>query len=750
MKKVLIALILLLVLISCKQKDSGLNKATNINAINPNATDTYRSTILIVPNDMFDVSNRSEGAISVTGDRIIINGWIYDDRDDPYDTKTATYSCDWNGENYRMETSELSASGETFLLSDGSKIVSQWIWENNVLDGMIIQKYSANNKLVFENTVDSLFAIDLKSQMTDYAIMSGDFFQIINAVQTSDGTIYLASQKKLVALDENGVKLFDIQISGEVTNLAALTDDSVIVKYGDTRGNVYIKYVDAETQKLGEEIVLPDIVDMRNSQIILGPGYDLYIKNFEGLFGYNIGGEPILVIDWHKSNTIATGMQMFIVITPEKFVYTAMSFLTYETELVLLDMIPKDELKERTPITLAQLSYYQMLDYYILYFNRENPDYRIEVIDYSKYNTEDDRERGVMIFNAEIAAGNIPDIVMWGDYNGFPIQSYKEKGLFRDLYQLMGKDIDLLMPFAYKPFEDNGKLYQFLTSISFETYAGKKSFFPKTPMTPMEMINYENSLREDQHLRDSMWNTWFSARTILDFVDNENHKVYFDSDEFIAILGHNTGKTPPEHDPDDRYAHYRNDTILLYRMNMYNFDDYMYLKFYFREDITFVGYPTLSDNGAIVRPDISFGITEKSKHAEMAWQFLKRTLADEIQYPVSAQRYSNARSFPITVSAMDKYIDNILNRVYVFFGRGHASYLKPMPEDAQQGYEIEITREEIDYILDYMASAKAVNSEDFNFLYWQIIFEELQSGKTPEEIAKVIQSRASIYINERR
>jgi len=353
------------------------------------------------------------------------------------------------------------------------------------------------------------------------------------------------------------------------------------------------------------------------------------------------------------------------------------------------------------------------------------------------------------MFNNEIAAGNIPDIVMWGEYNGFPIQSYKEKGLFRDLYELMGKDIDLLMPFAYKPFEDNGKLYQFSTNVGFATYAGKKSLFPKTPMTPMEMINYENSLGADQHLHDGLWNLYYSERTVLDFVDNENHKVYFDSDEFIAILSH-PGKTPPERDPDDRYAQYRNDTIQLYRTTLRTFDDYMSLKFIFRDDVTFVGYPTLSENGATARAFIMFGITEKSKHAEMAWQFLKRTLADDIQFPLSAQRSNIANYFPMTVGAMDKYIDNMLNRIYVFFDdRGWTSYPKPLPEDARQGYMLEITREEIDYVLDYMASAKAVNTEDYSFLFTQIIFEEMQYSKPPEEIAKVIQSRASIYISER-
>jgi len=746
MKKVLIVtFLLLLVLISCKQKDSGLNKATNINAINPNATDTYRSTVLTIPDESFGMNVQNN--LFIVGDRIHIKGYI--------NNENATYSCDWNGGDFRLETSGSSPEGQEFNLSDGSKIVFKWVWQNNFFETMLIQKYSDKNKLVFELDVDSVFNVDLKSQMTDYALISGDTFQIVNAVQTSDGTIYIAGQKKLVALDENGVKLFDIQISGEVTNLTVLTDDSVIVKYGDTRGNVYIKYVDFAAHKLGDEIVLPDTVNMQSSQIVLGPGYDLYIKNPEGLFGFNIGGEPILVIDWHKSNTIATGMNDLLILTTEKYMYYSYNYLSYSIELVMLDMIPKNELKERTPIKLAKLCHNFLLDYYVLYFNRENPEYRIEIIDYFKYNTQDNPDAGVNIFNAEIAAGNIPDLMMWeGGYTGFPIESYKEKDLLRDLYGLMGKDKDFLMPFAYKPFEEDGKLFQFSTYITFEAYVGKKALFPKTPMTPGEMIKYYNSLNADQFLvQSSMYGLLIQERTVTDFVDNVNHKVYFDSEEFIEIIRcikENTGKVPPDPDPDDRNAQFRNDTVQLYRTGFNTFENLLEIKNVFEEEIAFVGFPTLSDNGAIVRANIAYGITNKSQNAEMAWQFLKRMLADDIQYP-EGSIYAPVYYMPLTISAFNRYVDNMLKRTYIFYDdRSRTWYERPLPEEHRPGKYVELTRGEIDALIDYITNAKTYNVTDYQFLRWQIIFEEMQYDKPPEEIAKVIQSRAFIYINERR
>jgi len=243
-----------------------------------------------------------------------------------------------------------------------------------------------------------------------------------------------------------------------------------------------------------------------------------------------------------------------------------------------------------------------------------------------------------------------------------------------------------------------------------------------------------------------------SARTILDYVDNVNHKVYFDSDEFIELIRfykNNWERMPPGRDSNDRYAHYRNDTIQLYRTNMNSLDEYNHLKNVFREDVTFVGYPTLSDNGAIIRANIAYGISEKSKHADIAWQFLKRMLADDIQYP--GTKYRHVDTMPLTVSAMNKYIDYMLNHISVYGDNGGVwGYEKPLPEDHVEGFVVEITREEIDSIIDYMSNAKSYNATDYNFLWFEIIFEELRYDKTPEEIAKVIQNRAFIYINEKR
>lgn len=62
----------------------------------------------------------------------------------------------------------------------------------------------------------------------------------------------------------------------------------------------------------------------------------------------------------------------------------------------------------------------------ILDFNRSNSGVRIEVTDYSQYNTEEDYTAGLTKLNTEIISGNVPDLFIADE---LPIEQYGAKGL---------------------------------------------------------------------------------------------------------------------------------------------------------------------------------------------------------------------------------------------------------------------------------------------------------------------------------
>lgn len=65
----------------------------------------------------------------------------------------------------------------------------------------------------------------------------------------------------------------------------------------------------------------------------------------------------------------------------------------------------------------------------VIDFNRSNDKYRVDLIDYSEYNTEDDYNAGLTKFNTEIMAGNMPDILALDTQT--PYRQYAAKGCSR-------------------------------------------------------------------------------------------------------------------------------------------------------------------------------------------------------------------------------------------------------------------------------------------------------------------------------
>jgi hypothetical protein len=64
----------------------------------------------------------------------------------------------------------------------------------------------------------------------------------------------------------------------------------------------------------------------------------------------------------------------------------------------------------------------------ILKFNRQSERYRIEVQDYSEFNTSEDQTAGVTKMSAEIIAGRVPDIL---DVFRLPSASMSARGFWR-------------------------------------------------------------------------------------------------------------------------------------------------------------------------------------------------------------------------------------------------------------------------------------------------------------------------------
>lgn len=110
------------------------------------------------------------------------------------------------------------------------------------------------------------------------------------------------------------------------------------------------------------------------------------------------------------------------------------------TYFITLKKTPYDQVPQKTTLTLACVYLDYRVKSQILDFNRKSSDYRIEVRDYSEFNTDDDYSAGLTKLITEIGSGAVPDILVT---SSLPMDVFGNKGLFEDLWPYIEADEEL-------------------------------------------------------------------------------------------------------------------------------------------------------------------------------------------------------------------------------------------------------------------------------------------------------------------
>jgi ABC-type glycerol-3-phosphate transport system substrate-binding protein len=699
--------------------------------------------------------------------------------------RTVLYSVDTKGENPQSVPIELGVKNTYINIninnllqsSDGSLVIvaSSYNQTTQAQSFQLIKK-APDGSTVFTVDPEPLFPDSGTGANNPY----GGFY-INYAALDGESNIYLGNlmqdSSALVCLSPDGKKLFDIPITGLLSDIAVGADGRVFVKYyynGSAGSETEIRYIDVQKKALGEKLGIPDTgVNLLNSKIYLGDGYDLYIKNDTGLYGVNQSEtEPVLLANWLNSDVNPDSFQSMVVINPDQCVYMGYDQLTNKQQIAFLTRVPDDEVTPKFLINIACLNSYFNLNSHIVAFNRQSNDYRVVLKDYSTYNTSQDNEAGANILKNEIAAGNIPDIMLFHYYQ-LPVESYETKGIFVDLYEYLDKDPELsrndFMECAMKPFERDGKLYQMVTSFSVETLIGKTANIGSAPSwTSDEILTFAKNLPQGVSLlknmtKLSMLHTLMTANT-NEFIDYEAGTCSFEKDTFIELLK-NLNTLPNEidnsqRDPgQDQFEIYRENKVMLASIDFNSFAEYLRINLMFGdEDVNFIGYPTTKNIGARMTAGSGYSISSKSPVKDGAWKFIK--------YCVLAlnEAKPNYQGFPPTKTAFENFAKQEMSTIYNFLSDGrfyNSGHFDPDAEDAEKiiadyearGQQVRLlTQEDVDAVKKYVDSLSQSSIIKYDWKIREILNEEVkpffEGAKSAEETAKIIQNRVSIYLSE--
>lgn len=665
---------------------------------------------------------------------------------------------------------------------------SKWNYPSTDINGSYLMHIAADG-----STIASLDLSDTNNEDNEDG-MSGNLSSF--AVDAA-GNLYVSDYNNIYVLDAEGnvqFKLDGSQYNGSLCRLNAqqvgvmwynYTDD---VNASDENGQYFVP-IDLETKDWGEKVKLPSNVGS------IFPGddaYDFYYTYNNNIYGYTAKTDTKeKLVDWLACDVDTNNMSGYAMLSDSRVAALMQDWNTDPTtyQLIVLHRVDASEIKEKKVLTLACMYLDWNLRSMIVEYNKTNDEYRINVVDYSEYATDDDYNAGVTKLTTEIISGSVPDIFLTSN---LPIDKYAAKGVIADLNTFMdggnGLSRDYFVPQVMSALEKDGKLYELPTSFSVQTAYALSSIASQYDTWNVAAVqDAMTQLQEGATVFSNGWtkNTALSnclSRNLSAFVDWTTGKCEFDSEAFQQLLAFCNSFPAETSDGDGAIAYASSADIavddamwesdatritngkqLMSTIGMYSFDSYIWNVYAIRDKITFTGYPTEDGSGSSFELQMPMAISSVTKYPDAAWDFVcsiikKMNTIDENNYYYG---------FPISQAAFDAEMTDIMTEQYQLDEKGEQvdwdgdgepdKAIRGSYETMENGETVykdvyALTQEDIDQILGVINSTRSVYDYDQEIL--DIITDEVAAyfagDKDVQTTANMIQSRVNLYVQEQR
>ncbi|MCI9214522.1 MAG: extracellular solute-binding protein [Oscillospiraceae bacterium] len=446
-----------------------------------------------------------------------------------------------------------------------------------------------------------------------------------------------------------------------------------------------------------------------------------------------------------------------------------MLFLLLASPLIITacrNMGGNDVLQEATTLTYANLTKGGVDYSAVMRFNAAHKDVQVVIQNYF----DEDDSRGQDRLLAEIAAGDMPDIIDLGPAGGLPYQRMARKGLLENLWPYIENDPELgregVLEAPLKAAEVDGGLYVVFDKVCIQTLVGAESIVGnRYSWTIEELLDAYASMSEgstimemDMLRKQDVFRRLFYL-SAEDYVDWNTGECFYDSEQFRSTLEFINNNFPDEisnelaaMDTEELSAESMewilsgrqmlSSTVLARPRNIQEIDTI----FGAGGRAAFVGYPT--EDGSVgsyfyIRGR-SLGMSTYCQHKEAAWDFLREVLlpqyndirsldnpnVDKFHVPLNLNDYQLLKRYDMTVISPD----------------GAPYYMGPILRYHKA------TQEEVDRFDYLMNSIDKINLYDRKI--YDIAYETASAyfagDKTLDETVALLQNRVGLYVNENR
>lgn len=599
-----------------------------------------------------------------------------------------------------------------------------------------------HEKLATDIVTLNSFTLDAKGNLYFYTTMYGD---VAAGDYSIESKIYVVDEKKQIQLIK--------ELSDDVLMLQEV-DSQIWLATGRMEDAIvcYNLSNTEEKEPMDLKLNLPaqnfEIAEglEENQKFIIQSGsvyeYRMDSGKMVKLFDYeDIGLKPGT---FNTSKPVATGQDEF---------YVAKNIGESEAGVRIYDLVKITKSENTSPkdiLTIAVLEENALLKEAVVSFNQTSEQYKAVIKVYG----DGEKETANDLLQADIAAGNIPDMIAM---DVIDLDAMINKGLLCDLHGLLESDGDLskndFVGRSLEIYERGDKLYGIPETIGIVALSGKEKLLEgKGQWNIAEFQEFIQSLPDKSAATKGISKAdmlqIIMEQNMAEFVDWETRTCSFESDTFKELLQF-VNMYPDEGLSTEanllEYAEmFHEDEIVLYPNSICDVSGYSFMKALWGEEVAYVGYPTANRNG-IQMTDVgnSYVITEKSANKEEIWKILKHMITNPKLAEMGLPSYK-----PSFESACEKAMER--NMVEEADG---SIVEAPIMELEVEDMVFEIfasTKEEVDKVRNLCETAVPMKNASPKIK--NIIMEEavayFNGQKTIDEVVGVIQNRAMLYLNE--
>lgn len=603
---------------------------------------------------------------------------------------------------------------------------------------------------------------ELSSAPLDWEAESENgYLDLYNAICDGEGQIYAASEQRVLVFSKDGKCLARIDMGNWVSDLVLLSDGRAAACTYGPKG-MELAVLDAEKGSVAQRFTL----DSYPERLVTGSGaYDFFYTSGVHFYGYRLADQRSdELLSWLDCGLSAD--QILMIRPEESGSFTALYLDQTGKFFVTLSQVSRESLPEKQVLTLGTLSPDQVSDA-VLRFNRSHENVRIQIVDYSQYDSGEDFEADLTKLSTEIMAGNMPDLLC---LNSLPYQQLAAKGLLEDLYPWLEQDPEIKREDYFENVltaaEVGGKLCQVSPGFTILSLLGATSVVGEEPGWNYDELNAALASMPEGCTPLGPYIGRDEALMMCLFVDMESYVNWtdgtcdFENEDFCKLLrfcaqfpaeGNNDG------DGESVVSRIASGKQMLMDVTISDFDEPTYNDQYFGGSCTYIGYPTRRGTGNILYLSDGYAMSADCADKKAGWEFLRHFLTPEYQ----REQYG----LPLSKAVFDEKLEEAMKIEYQTDAEGH--YL--LDENGEKipvsrggmgfsdgsGVMVEfqlygMTQEQADKLMAAINSAdKAV---DLNTRIYGIVREEsaafFAGQKSAEETARLIQSKVGLYLSE--